>query len=189
MNNKVLNNLDKFVLGFIEILKKHSDYVIVSGYVSIFFGRSRATEDIDILIRKKDIKKLFGELLKKGYWLINATSVNGALELLSENIAVRISVKDEIIPNIELKYPKMDIEKYSLENRTKVKFDGEELYFSELELQIVYKFVLGSGKDIEDALHLFQIFSENLDKDKIRKYSNILKVKNKIRKYLGEDYV
>ncbi|MBI2141461.1 hypothetical protein HYU16_03480, partial [Candidatus Woesearchaeota archaeon] len=44
--DKVLNELDKFVLKFIKILEKHADYVIVSGYVSILFGRSRSTEDI-----------------------------------------------------------------------------------------------------------------------------------------------
>ena len=53
---KVLNELDKLLLSFIRILEKYFEYVVVAGYVSILFGRSKATEDIDILIKKR-IKK------------------------------------------------------------------------------------------------------------------------------------
>lgn len=48
------NILDKFVLDFCELLE---DYVVVSGYASILFGRSRATEDIDLLVPKMEINK------------------------------------------------------------------------------------------------------------------------------------
>ncbi|MBU5688714.1 MAG: hypothetical protein KQA41_00585 [Candidatus Aenigmarchaeota archaeon] len=53
LKNKKINNLDKFVIKFVKILEKYTRYVIVSGYVSILFGRSRATEDIDIIVEKK----------------------------------------------------------------------------------------------------------------------------------------
>jgi RecA-family ATPase len=47
-----LSDLDKLVLRYIEILSKHVDYVIISGYVSILLGRSRSTEDVDVFIKK-----------------------------------------------------------------------------------------------------------------------------------------
>jgi len=47
LKNKSLSNVDKFVLDFVDILKNHFRYVIVSGYVAILFGRSRGTEDIE----------------------------------------------------------------------------------------------------------------------------------------------
>lgn len=50
--DRVLSELDERVLGFTRILEKHVEYVIVSGYVSILFGRARATEDVDILIKE-----------------------------------------------------------------------------------------------------------------------------------------
>jgi uncharacterized protein (DUF1330 family) len=38
-----LSMLDKFVIGFTRLLEKHGvRYVVVSGYVAIVFGRSRA---------------------------------------------------------------------------------------------------------------------------------------------------
>lgn len=42
--------LDRFVLEFLRVLDPRTPYVIVSGYVVILFGRSRGTEDVDILI-------------------------------------------------------------------------------------------------------------------------------------------
>ena len=39
--NRELTELDLFVKEFIAILKKHTDYLIVSGFVSISTGRTR----------------------------------------------------------------------------------------------------------------------------------------------------
>jgi RecA-family ATPase len=66
---KVLNELDKLLLSFIRILEKYFEYVVVAGYVSILFGRSRATEDIDILIREanKKVLKNFGKKRIKNF--------------------------------------------------------------------------------------------------------------------------
>jgi hypothetical protein len=60
----VLNELDKLLLSFIRILEKYFEYVVVAGYVSILFGRSRATEDINILIKEAD-KKSFEKFWKE----------------------------------------------------------------------------------------------------------------------------
>ena len=73
-SDRKLNDLDKFVLEFIKILEKHSKYVIVSGYVSILLGRSRSTEDVDLLIpnmRFDDFKEIFEDLLSNGFECAN----------------------------------------------------------------------------------------------------------------------
>ena len=54
IENKVFTTLDRFVLDFTELLEEYVDYVIVSGYVVILFGRARGTEDIDTIIRYID---------------------------------------------------------------------------------------------------------------------------------------
>ena len=43
---KIMTALDEFVLDFLKILEKYTDYVIVSGYVVVLFGRARGTEDV-----------------------------------------------------------------------------------------------------------------------------------------------
>jgi len=52
-----LGELDFFVKDFLEVLKKHSDYLIVSGFVSISTGRTRGTEDVDLLVPILDFEK------------------------------------------------------------------------------------------------------------------------------------
>jgi len=54
IENKVFTALDEFVLDFMKLLEEYADYVIVSGYVVILFGRARGTEDIDTIIRYMD---------------------------------------------------------------------------------------------------------------------------------------
>ncbi|MDI6737809.1 MAG: hypothetical protein QME12_04815 [Nanoarchaeota archaeon] len=78
--NRELSDLDLFAIDFIKVLKKHTRYVIISGYVSILLGRARASEDIDIIIPKMripDFLQLFSErqgillpeLRNRGKWL------------------------------------------------------------------------------------------------------------------------
>ncbi len=66
--DKELNALDEFVLHFVNSIK--SDYVIVSGYVSILFGRARMSEDVDDLIPKEtDFNRMLKNLKKKRFLL------------------------------------------------------------------------------------------------------------------------
>ena len=108
---KELLSLDNFVLAFIELLDKSSiDYVIVSGYVGIFFGRSRNTEDVDILIERCDSKKIPGilSLTMQKFECMNAKNQEDAYkEYLSNDSSLRFYEKNNFIPNMELKFVKM----------------------------------------------------------------------------------
>ena len=55
--SKRLNELDKLLLRFVRILEKYFEYVVTSGYVTILFGRARATEDTDFLVKDVDEEK------------------------------------------------------------------------------------------------------------------------------------
>ena len=150
LNGKVVNNLDKFVLDLVKILEKYTDYVIVSGYVAIFFGRTRATEDIDIIIKKGDMRSFLEEVTNKGYWIINTPDIGHAIELLNDNERIRISKEGQIIPNVEIKYPEDESDSFSLKNKIKTNFDDNYLFFSPLEIQIAYKLKLGQGGRSEE---------------------------------------
>jgi len=180
--NKKLNNLDEFVLEFCSNLK---EYVIVSGYVSIVFGRSRNTEDIDLLIPKmklSDFIELFDNLLNKGFECMNTSNPKEAFEMLKEH-AIRFYKKNNPIPNIEFKIIKNDLDRYSYENKIKIKLGNYFLFISPLEMQIAYKLFLSSevaDKDIEDARYLYKVFKEKIDKDKLILLSNKLNVEKRI---------
>lgn len=57
---------------------------------------------------------------------------------------------------------------------------SEELFISPFELQIAYKLYLGSEKDFEETLHFYELFKEELDRDKLEKYCRELEVESKL---------
>lgn len=186
--SRILSVVDRFTIGFVKLLEKAGiNYVIVSGYAALLFGRERITEDIDVIFKRRDmgkIKKLYGAASKE-YWLLNARTLASALALLKENSAIRIAKKDSISPNIELKPAKNELDEYSLSNATVVEINRRHrIRISPLELQIPYKLYLGSKKDIEDARFLYDLFGEKIDKNKLVYFCERLGVKEKLH-YLG----
>ena len=182
--DKVENELDRFVLDFIPLLEKHAQYVIISGYVSILFGRNRASEDVDVFVEKfRDFDKFAQEIQEKGYWFVNEEPEQ-ALSMLEEGLAIRIAKKGDFQPNFELKYPKRDTDRYSLDNRIKVILPSGELFIGPLELNIAFKLFLGSEKDFEDARFLYRLLKENIDKEKLGYFAKKLNVLKEMEKYL-----
>jgi len=176
--NKKISELDKLVLDFINILKNHADYVIISGYVSIILGRARATEDIDLFIKKIDknkFLKLYEDLIKNSYWCLNSDSPEEIYDYLIDNLAVRFAKKDETIPNFEVKFPKTKIDEETFKDCIAVKMPEGSIKISSLEIQIAFKkYYLKSDKDLEDAKHIEHIFKDKIDIEKVYKYKGIL---------------
>lgn len=195
--DKELNNLDRFVVAFTDLLEEHKiKYVIISGYVPILFGRTRVTEDVDIFIERMNESKIrdFLRIIEEKYQILN-TSPDKAFEMLKENTAIRVSRKNEILPNFEIKFAKTEFGEYALENRIKVSVGNEHMFISPLELQIAFKIFLGKGdeklnrnKDIEDAYHIYKLLKDKLDRNKLKKFIEKLKVEHIARKILTDLY-
>jgi len=80
--------------------------------------------DIDILIKKIDMEtfiKLNRELIGKQYWFLNADNPGELYGMLHDGVGVRIAVKETVIPNIELKFVKSDLDRISLREHMVVK--------------------------------------------------------------------
>ena len=171
---KELNELDRFVIKFKNIIERRTKYVIVSGYVSILFGRARATEDIDIFIEdmeKKSFGLLYAKIRKEGFWCLNAESESEVYTYLREGIHVRFAKEGEVIPNIEIGFAKKGMEKEALENPLKVKVGKETINISQLEQQVAFKrYFLKSEKDLEDARHVEEVFKDKINKALIEGY-------------------
>jgi hypothetical protein len=167
--DRKLSELDNFVIEFCDLLDR---YVLVSGYVSILFGRSRSTEDIDLLIPKMtqdEFRNLWEKLYKSGFECLNTGIQENAFKIVQEH-NIRFSKKGKPIPNMEFKLIQNDIHKYSFENKIKVLIRNNILYISPLEMQIAYKLMLGKSgntKDIEDAKHLYELFKEKLNNSEL----------------------
>ena len=77
-----------------------------------------------------------------------------------------------MIPNVEFKLIKNDIEKIAFNNKVTVYMENEKIYISCIELQIAYKEeILKTPKDIEDARHLRKVADQYLDNELLKKYS------------------
>jgi hypothetical protein len=180
--DRELSDLDKFVLDFVSVLRKYSDYVLISGYVAILFGRSRGTEDVDLFmerISEEEFNKLYDDLIERDYWCINPGPAEELFSMLKDNLAIRFARKGEVIPNMEVKFVKDNLDELSLKNKIKVITNEGDLNISKIELQIAYKkFVLKSKKDLEDARYLQKVF--NFNDEKIDKYKLILEQNERI---------
>jgi len=181
LRKKITNALDKFALDFLGIIKKHTEYVVISGYVSILLGRSRATEDIDVFIKKitkEQFLKLYQELLKEEFWCINEDNGNELFEYLGENMAIRFCRKNSPIPNFEIKFPKDSLDEKSFKDSINVLLSDGEIKISSLERHIAFKEIyLGSEKDIEDSEHIRELFKESLDYEKINKLKELVRIR------------
>lgn len=165
-----LNELDKFVLDFVSLLD--DKYVVVSGYVSILFGRSRATEDVDLLVpylEKNEFIELFRKVHREGFECLNTSDAEEAFDLWHGH-AIRFARVGEPIPNMEFKMVKTGVDRKAYDEKISVLVGSRVLFISPLELQIAYKrYFLSSEKDEGDALHLEELFKSSLDYDKINK--------------------
>lgn len=169
-----LSNLDRLVFKFTKTLDGLKiDYVIISGYIAILFGRSRHTEDVDLFIEEMPFEKflrLWNELGREGFECMNTPKAKEAYnDYLKEKLAIRFAEKGMLQPNFELKFPKTKYNIYSLKNKIEVKLNNNKLMTSEIELQIAFKLNMGSDKDFEDARHLYKIFKEHLDMNLLKK--------------------
>ena len=181
-----LSNLDKLVIKFVRILDRLGiDYVIISGYIAILFGRSRNTEDVDMFIGEMPLEKFksfWKELEKEGFECINASDPENAYDdYLKGKVAIRFAEKGMIQPNFELKFPKTDLNHYSLRNKVVVEINKEKINTSKMELQIAFKLYLGSDKDIEDAIHLWELFKGRLNMELFNGFVKRLDVEEKVK--------
>jgi len=181
--------LDKLVLRFVGTID--FNYVIISGYIAILFGRSRNTEDVDIFIDHISSHKFlefYKKLEKQDFYILDAEDAEDAYDRLKEGLSVRFAEKNTTEPNFELKFPKRDTDFYSIEHRIRVIISNKhEVMISPIELQIAYKLYLGSEKDELDARHLYGLFKNNINKKLLKDFMSNLKVKeNYSKEVLGE---
>ena len=179
LTNKRINKLDEFVFKVSSLIEKYTEYVIVSGYISILFGRSRGTEDVDFVISSlplEELRKLYEDFLNSGFEFINADDPVELFEMLIENQAVRACEIGTIFPNAEIKLPKDRFHLEALKHRIETIINDRRIFISPIELQIAYKLYLGSEKDIEDAIFLYELFRDHISHEKLQYWKTQLGV-------------
>jgi hypothetical protein len=178
--NRGLTELDIFVRDFLDVIKKHCDYLIVSGFVSISTGRTRGTEDVDILIEKtskEKFKDILADLQEKGFWCYQGDSVDSLYCYVEDMNNIRFARNEEIFPNMEVVF--IDESKrakyYEFNHPQKIRAGNFNFKIPPLEFEILYKeLVLAGKKDLEDAKHLRVFFNDILDDGKFEECRKII---------------
>ncbi|MBI5635934.1 hypothetical protein HY993_03150 [Candidatus Micrarchaeota archaeon] len=175
--------LIKFIDDFIKVVDGQKiRYALVSGIVAILHGRSRGTEDIDLIIERISrelFEKLHAGLEASGFECIQGKNPEALYEdYLLEDTSIRYVRIGEFIPEMELKLSKDPLDEQQLDERTRLPGTGTEYFFSTIETNIAFKEeLLKSPKDLQDSEHLRMLYSKEVDEGKISQ------IKALIRKY------
>jgi len=119
--------------------------------------------------------KLWDEVVKKFECVITENKKDAYNEYLLNNHSIRFSEMGKYVPNMEVKFPKTDLDLWSLNNSIKVVLNNHLLFLSKIELQIPFKLFLGSEKDFEDAKFLYELFKDKLDNSLMEQFNERLK--------------
>jgi len=171
--------LDSFASDFVSVIERFSDYIIVSGFVAIAHGRGRGTEDIDVIIRKipkEKFSRMHAALEKSGFECMQSHDAGEVYEYLENNQSVRYVRKGRFIPQIELKFPRDELDDYQFKTRKKMPLTGLDFWFSSPEVNVAFKEeLLKSPKDLGDAKHLRIIYSEKINEKEIEKVKRMIR--------------
>ncbi len=178
--NREMTELDLFLKKFLEVIKKDSSYLVVSGFVSIPSGRTRGTEDIDVLIpvpEKGEFCEMFDDLIKNEFWCYPSEGYDSAYAYVKSLESIRFAKKDERFPNREF-IPIDGTKKakyFEFTRLQKIKVSNFEFLIPPIEFEILYKeIILGGEKDIAGAKHLREFFSEIISKNKLKEYKKVI---------------
>lgn len=95
--------------------------------MAILTGRSRATEDIDIILEslsEADTKRLVSTLKDRGYWGM-AMPLDEMYSMLNEGDRIRIAEDGEMHPNFEVWFVSNDVEREAISHPLTVEFDDQ----------------------------------------------------------------
>lgn len=159
------NELDELAGEFSSILNDLDiGHAFVAGYVAILAGRSRATQDIDVLLERvgtETVERLATRLDKGGFWG-PAMPLDATDGTLSDGGSVWVARDDEMVPHLDVKFASDEFDRASLTNAITARIDTISLPIGPLELQIAYKLYLGDSTSFEDAAHLYAMFEGSL---------------------------
>ena len=174
------NILDEICTKFCNILEKHCKYIVVSGFVAISSGRTRGTEDIDIIIERISKDKfgmLHEDLMKNDFSCMQGDDTSRLYEdYLRDNLSIRYTYDDMPLPEMELKLAKDELDGHQINKRVKLNITGLDIWFSSINSNIAFKEeLLKSDKDMEDAKHLRIVYSGIINEMEIKRIKQMIK--------------
>ena len=171
----------KLVSDFLN--KNDITYMFVGEASAIYYGHSRSTADIDLILMLGDKIDKFVEFLNKNNFETDIEDIESAL---SENSHFTVLDKDNFSGlRLDCKGVYTEFDKSSFNRKKKFKFDDIDVYISSPEDTILCKLDFGSEKDLNDIKGIISQCKE-LDMNYIRSRSKEMKTYPKLVKLLNE---
>lgn len=172
--------LEEITETFCRVVERHSPYIIVSGFVAISHGRSRGTEDVDIIVDRLDgpaFASLHRALEGAGFECIQGKDPGELYQgYLIQQTSIRYVRKGTFVPEMEVKLAKDDLDDYQLRTRQKLPLSGTDLWFSSIEMNVAFKEeLLRSDKDIADARHLRIVYEGKINEEEVHKIKRMIR--------------
>lgn len=177
----------KFITSFLE--EHHLEYMITGSLAVIYYGRPRASHDIDFVVEvpQREVKATVKALQKLAQdYMVDAAGIREAIakkdqfNLLHYETMLKLDfwlVRDE------------PFDKLRFSRRQKVAIFGQEMVMSTPEDTILQKlrwYQMGKiEKHLVDAAFVLQIQKDNLDRQYLEKWAKKLKIEKDFRE-LGE---
>ncbi len=162
-----------------HIMKVLSDnnfnYCLIGGIASILLGVERTTLDIDILIELNSInqvERLHDTLKSAGYVVVLSEMIN-AFKKHSHFTALTPTGRI-----IDFKLAHTELDRSTLTRKISVSIEGVKTYLSPIEELITAKLkVLGSLKDVEDAIQLMYMYINEINWNYLKKIMGLKPLK------------
>ena len=156
------------------------DYVIVGGISVLAWGRTRTTEDIDLIIDHSLLNiPEFVKYLKENNFLVDESDFDG----FESKDHCTIFYKDGMF-RIDI------IGVYSSDNEISIKdshsfaFQGLQVKIDAPESLIAHKLLFGSQQDYEDAVAIYTRLKGKIDVNKLISHGIRLNIKDKLNEFL-----
>ena len=167
----------------IKYFEEHNiPYVVVGGIAVLIYGRSRFTNDIDIIIdhNRLDRKDFINYLTEKNFD-VRLEDLEGLN--LKEHCSIFFS---EYQFRVDLKGKYSEKEEYTLKTAIITRFNDIELKVASPISTIVYKLVFGSEQDYEDALAVYVRNKEKINMEILMQEAKKRGVHKKLKKLVEE---
>lgn len=139
-----------------------TEYAIVGGFVVMYFGRPRATADIDIVLSMKDADiGVFTDFLMNNGFFASEEDMR-----LAFSEGSHCTVEDrETLFRLDIVKASIEMDMRVLEHKVEVDLDGVILYMASAEDTIINKLLFDREMDFQDALSIHVRQSGKLDLD------------------------
>ena len=176
INIQFYEKLNKFKAPInVSIISTNSDVRrdVIEQLISINDVENMILEKID----KPTFQLIHDDLVKNGFECLQGNTASDLYDdYLIKKTNIRYVKNGELVPEMELKLEKDQLDNIQIKEREKFPITNIPLWFSSIEANIAYKETfLKSPKDMEDAKHLRIMYGGKVNNEKIKYYERLIR--------------